>query len=340
MSALTDAIARQRREIDDAESATRRELVRQYRAAYARVERELMALTRQIEAARLAGEPIDLDWVRRQGRYRRLLASIDAELDRFATEARIIVADGQRAAVEIGANGATATARAAGYSVGVGSATVVPAAQERLVSALQPGSPLFETLGRYDAITRAIIDQELFTGLAAGTNPREVARRIRQLAGEGVAWRLETLARTEMMRALNGALSEQFRPLGVIEKIWTAALSGTTCAACLARHGSRWPLDAEMHSHPRCRCCWSPAPRVVTPALRPFLRTGDEWLARQPIPIQRQVLGSDELVAAFRQGDVRLADFVQERTSLDWGTTTTAKSPARVLRERRRRIAA
>ena len=84
MTTLTDVVRRTRREIAAAETPVRRELLTLWRDAYRRVEVHLLALTRQIEVAKLAGETVDPDWLRRQGRYRTLLASIDEETRRLA----------------------------------------------------------------------------------------------------------------------------------------------------------------------------------------------------------------------------------------------------------------
>jgi hypothetical protein len=60
-------------------------------------------------------------------------------------------------------------------------------------------------------------------------------------------------------------------------------------------------------------------------ALRPP-ETGGAWLARQSPEVQRQVLGSQAAVEAYRRGEVALSDFVGKRHDPRWGTSIYQKS--------------
>lgn len=329
MTTLAEAIRRTCREIAAAESSARRQLLSRYAGAYREIDAELRALTALIEAALARGEDVHPDWIRRQARWRNLLASIDAQLTRFGQESRVVVGNGQARAVEIGRNGAATQAQAAGYVVDLGErAPVVPAAQERLVSALATGSPLADTLAGYGPLVREVIEAELFTGIVEGRHPREVLRRIRgKVDGPMLHTRLEALVRTETMRALRGSLVDQYGRLGVDQVIWVSARSTRTCLACLALHGTVYPIDrAPTSQHINCRCVLSPSPRGVYAETEPFLQMGEIWFAEQPVSTQRAMLGSDAAYAAYRRGDVRISDFIGFHHDPRWGATVYQRS--------------
>lgn len=331
--ALPDDVEAMRRALTTVETTPRAGLMRRYQQAYDAIAADLTALTSRIAAAERAGTAVSADWVRREARYRALLASIDREMAAFADDGVTIVQRGQQRAATVATTGATAQAISAGYAIDVGSARISPTAQTRILDMAHERTLLGQTLNRYPARVREVVERELFTGLAAGRHPRDVERSIRRaLTAPVVELRLDTTVRTAMMRAARGAVSDQLAALGVDAKLWCATLSPRTCPACLSRHGRRYPLDAEMDSHARCRCTWTPAPRAVTPALRPFLQSGDAWLRGQPASVQRQVLGADDLVAMFRRGDLALKDFVTTEHDPIWGVTMTAKTPGQVMR--------
>ena len=253
MSDLDDAIARARREIARAETPVRRRLWRAYRDALTALDADLESVTAMIAEAKRAGVPVSPDWLRRQARYQMLIADAEREFRRFTDTGLRIVADGQAAAVSGGAHSALEMANAAGITTGFGAHVNVPAV-ERLVSVLQPGSPVRAVLDGYGSMAARIIDDELVAGIIEGKSPREVQRSIRRrIAGGANQARLETLVRTESMRAFRGSLFDQYGAMGVERWRWTAAHGSRTCMACLSLSGRTFPMtEPFMAAHPNC----------------------------------------------------------------------------------------
>ena len=106
--------------------------------------------------------------------------------------------------------------------------------------------------------------RELVRGIAVGDNPRATARRIMQATEQkfnGGLTRAMTIARTEMLDAYRaGSQQAEKDHTDVIESwVWGASLSGRTCPACLAMHGSVHDVDEPgPYGHQNCRCARLP----------------------------------------------------------------------------------
>lgn len=69
----------------------------------------------------------------------------------------------------------------------------------------------------------------------------------------------ETLARTEVMSALNTAATERYQANGIEQQQWITTPSDRLCPTCAARHGNVYKVgEATIPAHPRCRCIWLP----------------------------------------------------------------------------------
>ena len=334
MSALDDAIARARRQIARDESPVRRRLWRAYRDAIDTLNADIEAVTAMIAEARRMGVDVSPDWLRRQARYQMLLDDAEREFRRFTDAGLRILQDGQYAAVSGGAHSALGLASAVGAATGFGARVNGPAV-ERLVSALQPGSPVRDVLDGYGPLAAKVIDDELVAGVIEGTGPREVQRSIRRrMAGGANQARLESLVRTEMMRAFRGSLFDQYAALGVERWRWTAAHGSRTCLACLSLSGTEYPMSRPfMQAHVNCRCLPSPVSPFVA------VESGTDWFARQPAATQRRMMPSEAAYDAWKRGDVTLDDFRGVRRSRTWGTSYTQRSGAGALANAGRRAA-
>ena len=179
--------------------------------------------------------------------------------------------------------------------------------------------------------------QELVNGVATGKNPKVVARKIvAALEPPAGKWGQGTgplavalrVARTEILRAHREATRANYQQHSDIVEgwIWLSARGTHVCSACLAMDGTTHPLSEPMGTHPQCRCTMCPhLARDPAP-----MDTGEAWLERQSHEVQAEILGRstpDPAAAkAFREGRVRLADFVEEHHSDVWGTTRTART--------------
>jgi SPP1 gp7 family putative phage head morphogenesis protein len=345
MSALDDAIARTRRQIARDEAPIRRALWRAYRDALDTIVRDLELVT-----ARLDGIPLPDSWFDARGRFtplgeelfrqqrlRQLIPLVEAEMRRFADRGIRIIAEGQYAAVSGGAHAAVEMMGAAGVTAtfGVGVNTL---AVERLVSALQPGSPVRAVLDAYGDHAAAVIERELLTGVIAGKGPREVVETIRRELGAGTSRaRLEALTRTEYMRAFNGSLDAQYQRMAHVNDgyRWSAAKSSRTCLACLSLDG-RVFKTYQHQQHISCRCICTPVVRGVD---IPY-ESGPAWFARQSAATQRAMMPSQRAYDAWKSGDVTLDDFRGTKRSRVWGTSYIQRSGAGALARAKGRRAA
>lgn len=288
---------------------------------------ELTALTRQIDERRQAGLPVTEDWLRRQARYVRLIEQADALYAQFADDGGHLL---DQAMLEAAGMGATAGAAMLG-AVGISFAGNINApAMQRLTAALSPDSPLRAVLDSYGRHGRAVIADELIKGMGEGRGLREIERRIRKRLLTEATPRLQALVRTESMRAFRGSLLDQYEGY-VDEWMWMAHLDSRTCLACLAMSGRTFSMkDKFMPSHVMCRCNPAPVPRR---RFGPPPQTGEDWFRQQDASTQRGMLPTTETFDAYRDGRIRLSDFVGYDHDPVWGTSVRERSGRQVMAE-------
>lgn len=101
----------------------------------------------------------------------------------------------------------------------------------------------------------AVVEQGLIQGW--GTRKTQGA-----LQGLGVSFKssAETVARTEVMSAYNGAAKSRYEQSGVAFAIYIATPSERLCSVCAARNGLVYKIKdlPGIPSHPRCRCSSAP----------------------------------------------------------------------------------
>lgn len=153
-------------------------------------------------------------------------------------------------------------------------------------------------------------------GLINGKGVQEVAKDLRE-ALDLRKWRINTIARTEIMRAANYGRYSAWNRSGVVKgKEWLTAFDDRTCDICAALDGERRRLDEQFSvgvlmppAHPNCRCTAVPI----------FL---DEKLAEKTKPDPREIPTkslelkySRIILSAFRDAVKEVVDEVKIR----WG---------------------
>lgn len=184
------------------------------------------------------------------------------------------------------------------------------------------------------AATEAIKTQ-LVRGIAMGDNPREVARRmLARVEGEfhGGLARAMNIARTEILDAhRNAAMLSQLANSDILRGwVWTASLTGRTCASCWSKHGSEHPLDEPgPQDHPSGRCSRTPLTKTwrelgfgisEPPSLIPDAQATFRQLPRAE---QLHVMGPGRL-AALDRGDVAWSDLSRLRSNPGWRDSWSA----------------
>lgn len=308
-----------------------------YELTIERIESELTIVTRQ-----LAGFDAPGSWYDDKGRFteygmvafrqqflRHLLPQAQREFQRFSDTGLTLLRGGRVAAVSGGAAEAWELMEASGIDVSFQARLNTPAVTN-LVGATSLDSPLRAVLDSYGGEAGKTIERLLIQSVGTGEGPRQTVRRIMDALDSGYTKaRLDTLVRTESLRAYRAGLSGSYQQMSRVIRVlrWTAAKSSRTCLACLARHGREYPLDYVMDSHPACRCILTPVSVRSTQSSE----SGEDWLRRQPVDTRRRMFPSGASFDAFEDGDVRLADFVGRRRSAVWGPSIYERSGAQVL---------
>lgn len=169
----------------------------------------------------------------------------------------------------------------------------------------------------------------LVGSIPEGLSPREAARRImRALEGKfnGGLARALTITRTEMLDAYRAAAGAQQKANKDVLAgwVWSAQLDNTTCASCVALHGTEHELsEAGPWDHQNGRC-------ARTPLVKPWselgfdlteppstIVTGPDWFANQPEATQLAILGPERL-ELLQGGKTSWPDLSSKRTVSGW----------------------
>ncbi len=328
-SDLDTAIRNARRGIDERESPIRRQLRDAYGRAVDALTGDLELMVQRIGAARAAGEDVSPDWLRRETRYRRLLADAEREFARFTDDGLRILQRGQIASISGGAAEAWELMETAGIDVGFGG-RVNTIAVENFVSALDPASPLRGVLDSYADNGATVIEKALTKGIIKGTGPREIARQLRRELKKGsTTARLDALVVTTMMDSFRGSLNEQYGRMRHLIQGYRRSCTKSirTCLACLARDGH---IQKDPHTdwHVNDRCIDTPV--AIGSTFMP--ETGEEWLSGQTEKTRRSMFPSQASYDAFQAGDVTLNDFVGIKRSKVWGPSIRELSGSEAMR--------
>lgn len=122
------------------------------------------------------------------------------------------------------------------------------------------GSPLETVFAEVGPAARTA----LIEGFGSGLGPMQTAQMMTQV-GQASYQRMETIARTEMIRASREAVRQSFVENADVLDGWMRVCAGDarTCMVCFALHGTIHATDEIMPSHPNCRCSMMPIPKSL-----------------------------------------------------------------------------
>lgn len=195
---------------------------------------------------------------------------------------------------------------------------------EAFVGLAGDGSPLrtlFDQVG-VDA------EQALMEAIATGEGPREAARRMR-VATQGSYRRMETIARTEMMRSAREATRRTYEANADVLEGWRRVCAGDSrvCAVCWALHGQMHEVGDILPSHPQCRCVAVPVTKswadllgpdgADLPDTRPEVPDAESLFGRMSEADQRASLGPARW-ELWKSG-TPLSAFGRVRNDARWG---------------------
>jgi SPP1 gp7 family putative phage head morphogenesis protein len=112
--------------------------------------------------------------------------------------------------------------------------------------------------GRLDALANRLAE-----GLQEGWSSDQLARSLREVLGD-ISW-AETVAQTEMTRAVSYSTLLTYQAQGVTKSIWLTAQDQRVCQFCRDNNGESRSIgqdfpsgDSQPPAHPRCRCALGP----------------------------------------------------------------------------------
>ncbi|HKX31491.1 MAG TPA: minor capsid protein [Blastocatellia bacterium] len=319
-----------RDQLDARNVVAERRLAAAHFIAFQRLKPQLDALTAKIESARARNEIISQAWLDRQARFKTLLGQVSVELQQLGAITEGVITQGQRLEIQRAIKDAGALLNASAEAVGTQkSFNQVPReALQNLVGMMGDGSPLRMALRGVSAEGLKTIKETLITGIVAGEGLNKVAARMRDALG-GNLDRARSIARTEILRAHREASRETYQQNADLVEgwVWLSARQARCCVACVALHGKVFPLQKPMLAHVRCRCTLVPK-LIGQPSP---IEKGEDWFARQPEDVQREVFDNKSAYAAYKSGQLRLKDFVGLERSAQWGDSYNALSLKRAL---------
>lgn len=283
-----------------------------------RLSGEIDALALDIAALRQAGETVPRSKLIRLERYRRLVAQIRDEMQRYLTQAADLIAQEQRRLIALGLTQSTDILRTMLTDGGLYTGfDVLPIdALEALIGLAGDGSPLYNLLRAsypeaVEGLTQALVD-----AILKGVNPRETARLMRDGFGVGLN-RALNIARTEQLRAYRVASLQNYQRSGLVEGYKRlSARDSRVCPACLmADNGQVYPLTTPFEEHPQGRCTPVPVVKGLAPVT---WQSGPDWFMGQDPNTQLAILGPGRF-NLWQAGSIQLADLVSRKDDPVWG---------------------
>jgi hypothetical protein len=321
-----------------------------WQGVQATLDLKIKRLTDAIAAAQARGETVNVAWLTQARRLEQLRQAVQGDVSAFADGAADIVQQSVSGAVDLGQAAAQAALSATvppgvNYTFGVPPSDVT----EELAGALQPGAPLTSLFGQLGSQVAAFAQQALFTGVALGEGPRQIAQRL-TWATNMAPRRAEVIARTETLRAWRHAQFANYQAnRDVVQQwMWAADFGPRCCGACIAMDGTFHNVDTELDDHICGRCSAIPITRSWAEILSDAgmsqdqidalgltetsgmawaqsRESGEHWLSRQSTEVQNQILGPAK-AEAWRQQAFPLERVVGVVHDPQWGSSIQERS--------------
>lgn len=311
-NAVVEKLYAYRDQLTKREDGVLRELSRLWLGVEARIQDELQALTQEIARRREAGEVITPQIISSLSRYQHFAAQAKREIGRYDAAAEPIIAEAQRANLEMGIEAANA---ALDLSTDQAFTRLHVSAFEAMAGTASDGTPLNRLLRRDFPLAFEQMNEALVQGVTLGRGAKQVAADM--VEASRIAFERSILiARTEMNRAYRFATTEQYRQSGVVIGFRRLVYKPTACFACLMMDGEYYPVEQELYDHPRGKCglvC------VTRGGVSAQWETGSEWFMKLPPEEQRRIMGPGRYELWQGGGSVSLRNMVQMRPNAQWG---------------------
>jgi hypothetical protein len=280
-----------------------------------RLENEILLLSYEMERRKAAGEIVTQQMLWREARYKRLLAQLKNEVDKWNSEAAsTIIAQTQRDMANLGIKAAQDALIASFTDNIISFEKINVQAVEAMIAVTRDGSALMTLLkGVYEDAASGI-GEVLINGIARGLGVAQIARDIADSVSMGLD-RALLIARTESARAYRTGSTEQYRKSGVVKAWRRLVKKPTACLACLLMDGDTYALESEMEDHPNGKCTVVP---VVIGAPEVKWKYGKDWFLEQSEEKQRALMG-DKRYTLWQDGTIKLEEVAHIKQDDVWG---------------------
>lgn len=305
------------------EEAEMREMARRYLQVEEALVEGIEALAEQVARMQAQGQTPGWALVYRLERYQRLEAQLVAELAKFNGWVASRIRSRQLELADRGAAEALSVLERLNLRTYELLDVMPHEAVRGMAGMAADGSPLVALLDKSLGPIREALLRELVTGVALGRNPRKVAALMRRATGIGLQ-RAMTIARTEALRAYNGAAMAAYRSMGVRQVMRIATLDDRTCIGCLVADGELLPSEDALDDHPNGRCAAVPYLPDLGLA-QPLRVSGRDWFASQDAATQRAVMGPGRY-ELWSSGQAAWSDLAVHTRDDVWGGAWTPTS--------------
>lgn len=293
---------RQRDVLRKTENAAAARVVDALRVAAERLEKRILKIWLEIEAAKSRGETVSPAMLFEHGRLSKILAELQKQIDIAALKLGRVTTAAQRKAIRQAERDLLRIAdEAEAFTADLGSAF-----DKKSVEALigfggpKSKSPLANMFRRIGEPAARAVENTLVFGMTTGQTNAQIAREIRGIMNTTTAHAL-TIARTETNNAYREASRKGIAEHGEHFKgwMWLAACDLRTCPICWRQHGTIRATKDKFRTHANCRCTIVPA--FNDEANRPPVATGIAKFANLTEAQQKTILGPGRF-ALYQQG--------------------------------------
>lgn len=266
------------------------DMTQAWTAVEASLQTAVIELAEYITELKANGQEVSQHKLWQLSRYQSLLAQIANEMGKYNQYAAGVIETESVKAQGLGKKHAQGLILATTGGRLASSFDQLPApAVENVAAIARAGQPLNTLLE--NAYPKAVLGltRELLVATAVGQNPRETARiALRKGLAQGLQHIL-LVARDQQIRNHREMTRAIYDRSDVVSGyIRLAAKNRRTCLACLALDGTVYQTSELMAVHPQDRCSMIP---VVDGFPRPTFETGEAWFRRQPISVQKRMMG-------------------------------------------------
>lgn len=185
-------------------------------------------------------------------------------------------------------------------------------------------NPVFvDRLRRFGQEAADNVGSVVLAGIARGKSPLFIAQLITKWFTIPYSW-AENMARTIQLWSYRQGSHETYRRNARVLDgwMWWSARDVRTCPACIANHGTVYPLSATLNDHHRGRC--TPLPVVKGSTWQNTVQTGPDWFAGLPEADQVAIMGRGRL-DGLRAGLFSWSDMGRNRNDALYGPMWSMK---------------